>query len=155
MCPFDAETNYAVLTRACGMSILLIGVRIYIYIQAEITERTMSDGSLPRILLRAGNFNSALPPSELRKVSFCQAHLWWLPDLSMGSTRLQFPGNRGSFSVRSSPEDVDHSLSKQTNKHPSSPITEKVARSAQAFPVLGRHQATTLTRPYHSLTEQC
>ena len=31
MCPFDAETNYAVLTRACGMSILLIGVRIYIY----------------------------------------------------------------------------------------------------------------------------
>lgn len=50
--------------------------------------RTMSDGSLPRMFLRPGNFNSALPPSEVLKVSFCRTHLWWFPNSVMDPIRF-------------------------------------------------------------------
>lgn len=46
-------------------------------VQVDITDRTMSDGSLSRILLQPINLNPALPPSELLRVRFDGILLSW------------------------------------------------------------------------------
>lgn len=80
---------YVVLTLGtCGVLTLLLAVfSPKMCMQEEVTLRTMNDGSLPRIFLKAANFNSGLPQSEFSRVSFCRTRLRWR--LVFASARAQ------------------------------------------------------------------
>ena len=98
---------------ACLRRVYVAVWRVQLCIQAEVTFRTMSDGSLIRTLLQAGNLSPALPPSSERKVSSCRTHFWRILDSVLGLTWFQFPRNMGSVLVRSFPEHIDQALLKQ------------------------------------------
>lgn len=79
---------YVALARACCVSSLMFGVCM----QADITLRTMSDGTLARVLLQPEMLNPALPASELTNVSFST-----IPSICYGELLVVKPYLDGRF----------------------------------------------------------